>query len=157
MIIVWFLAELGNAKAQYQIGHDFLLQRNYERAERWLYRSAQKGDDSAGKAWVRLVKQLSEEWDRHSPTSLDWYHLITAHAQAGFPEAQFQRGLLDEYGQTYANMKAALIWYHKSAQSFYPPALLKLGIVYDMGLGVRRNKWLARHYFRLGGIYESYR
>ena len=159
MMVTIMWAYLGNTQAEYRLGHAYLygygVTKNYQRAEHWLLRAAQQGSDAAGKSWTRLVLSLSAQWDHQQPhhKQFDWYHIISAQAQANDRPAQFQLGLLFQYRQTYASLSQALMWYRRAAASYYPPALLKLGFVYDRGIGVRPDKWLAQHYLRLGRLY----
>jgi TPR repeat protein len=156
VIISYMFALLGDTQSQYKLGKYYWHRNNAYLANKWLYYSAQQGNTNAGRLWVKLVKTLSSQWDKQYPRALDWQNLIISKAHIGNPQAQYQLGLLYQYGQTYANMHDALIWYRKSSQSYYPAALLKLGIVYDMGIGVRPNKWLARHYYLTGEWYAHH-
>lgn len=159
MLLTLLWAHLGNTKAEYQLGYAYEygygISKNYQAAQRWLLTAAEQGSDAAGRAWSRLIMTRSQQWDQLHPRfqAYDWYHLLVAHAQQRDPAAQFQLGLLYQYGQTYASMPQALQWYRQAAASYYPPALLKLGFVYDRGLGVKANQWLARYYLRLGRQY----
>lgn len=156
---VLVLAHLGNTQAAYHLGVAYQrgdgVAQNYQKAEQWLLRAALQGSRPAAKAWTQLIKTAALQWDQQHPQNrqLDWLQLIRSKAQEDDPVAEFQLGLLYQYGQTYADMPAALYWYKRAALSFYPPALLKLGNVYDRGLGVRQNKWRAQYYLRLSREY----
>ena len=144
MIILTIVAAyLGNTQAEYRLGYAYLYGVGITR-----------NNKAAGKSWSHLVLRLSACWDQQNPSykQYDWYHLIVRKAQLNNRPAQFQLGLLLQYGQAYTLMPQALVWYHRAADGYYPPALLKLGFIYDKGLGVKPDKWRARYYLRLARL-----
>jgi len=57
-------------------------------------------------------------------------------ASSGSAEAQYELGLLFEYGRGVDQDDAtALIWYERSAAQLFPDALYRLAILYDNGWG----------------------
>lgn len=144
-------ARRGDALSQYQLGQLYWLgqgvQQDKQRGLDWLYQAAEQGDRLAQQNWVKYIIQLSQEWDRLYPQrqAYDRFRLIIAKACHNDPVASYKLGLLTEYGGLYT---LALRWYRRSATSYYPAALLRLGFLYDNGIGVIKNRWLAAYYYR---------
>ena len=70
-------------------------------------------------------------------------------ADAGFPPALFNLGLLSETGQGMPHdLSAAFKYYMRAAQLGYPPALFNVGNMYATGAGIQRDPFEAALWFR---------
>lgn len=143
-------AGLGDVVSQYQLGRLYWSQQKKEQGLNWLYHAASENNRYAQQAWAKHIIELSQLWDRQYPQQKAYnrYQLIVAKAERGDPVASYKMGLLAEYGGLYSKSQHALYWYQASSKSYYFPALLRLSFLYDNGIGVVQNHWLAAYYYR---------
>lgn len=150
--LYWYrrAAELGDVVSQYQLGQLYWSLQNKEQSLDWLYRAAGENHRLAQQAWVKHIIELSRQWDQQYPQQQSYsrYQLIMAKAHKGDPVAAYKMGLLAQYGSVYSKDQRSLYWYQASAKSYYFPALLRLSFIYDNGIGVVQNHWLAAYYYR---------
>ena len=76
---------------------------------------------------------------------------IEGAARLGYPEAEFLIGYMHERGMLAQNGKPdytnAVRWYTMSSNRGYPEALRKMGVLYEKGLGVRREAGTAVEFY----------
>jgi hypothetical protein len=73
-------------------------------------------------------------------------------AEAGSAQAQFNVGLLFQYGQGRAvDLGEAAAWYLKSADGGFDRAQYAIAEMYESGIGVKKDAVQARKWFKLAG------
>ena len=76
--------------------------------------------------------------------------LFNSLAEDGYPEAQYNLGLMHRNGQGFPqDYKEALKWYQKSAEQGFPTAQLGLGFMYDYGHGVPQDNIYAHMWYNI--------
>lgn len=78
------------------------------------------------------------------------YDQLYEFASNGSASAQYELGLLYEYGRGVNQVDtSAVYWYKKSAAQFFPNALYRLAILYDNGWGLEINRERALEFYKL--------
>jgi uncharacterized protein len=141
------LAQSGNREAQYALGaisvQGRLVEKDYERAEAWFMKSAEKGYAPAERALGLLYRA------RDQARGAMW---LQRAAQKGDAEAQFELGNAYEQGSLGTiNYSEALNWLRKSAEQGHPEAQALLGQMYEDCEGVKQNYAAAAKWYRKAG------
>lgn len=144
--------------------------RDISRATLWYEKAAVLGDTGAQLAMLRLTNSNS---NRNPRAAAYWARILAAkkipaglaalknlanldpniqwenhrqRASVGKADSQYMMGLLYENGNadTQLDLQVAFRWFQAAAQQAYPPALLKLGEYYELGIATGRNFTQAR-------------
>ncbi|HQU15214.1 MAG: hypothetical protein B7Z66_13125 [Chromatiales bacterium 21-64-14] len=142
-------AEQGDRDAQYEIGKMYRdgygVPENLERGSTWLSRAAAQGQSDA----VKLLHLMEELGQDSSLTFQQSAEVLTRHAKAGDPAAQYELGLRYESGawDVPRNADKALYWLRASARNGNRHAMTALAHIYDRGLlGVKADPRLAAYW-----------
>ena len=74
-------------------------------------------------------------------------------AQRGHVQAQYQLGVIYEYGRgVRADDRQAVAWYHKAAQQGSAAAQYRLAVLHDNGWGIPRDDAKAVHWYRRAAV-----
>ncbi len=141
-------AQLGNAKAQNQIGYRYEtgegVEKNFAKAASWYQKSASQG-------YVYAQTNLGEPYHngnglpKDQKTAAKWY--LRA-ANQGFARAQYLLAKAHETGAGVTkDVKLASDWYKKAAAQGQVSAMTSLGRMYQSGLGVERNEHEAERWY----------
>lgn len=129
-------AQAGDASAQEEVGHAYLLARDYDNAQRWLERSVKAGFPLAHYDLAHLYLAQSTE---KSATLRAIALLLSAH-KAGIAEASLMLGHLYRTGQRISpNPKQAFAFYRSAANRGLPEGAYRLGKCYLTGFGTQKN------------------
>ena len=142
-------AEKGFAESQYglalHLAHGDGVTPDPKEAYVWFRKAAMQGHAYAERA-VGLCLQDGEGVKADQAEGKKWILLAAEHGQ---PQAQWEIGC-DYYGKQpdLASDAIAARWFRKSAEQLDPRALISLGICYNIGRGVPKNKiegiaWMA--------------
>lgn len=126
-----------NPRFQYHYGRALNKMGTFEKAEKWIRKSANQGYAPAQFS-LGLMYKYGEGVAQNSKEELSWIHKA---AEQGFASAQYQLGTQYYNGdggvsQDYAK---ALEWFRKSAEQGEEDSQFQLGNMYRQGLGVRQD------------------
>lgn len=144
----WYrkLAEMENATAQYNLALFYAkgcgVPRNFDKAAEWMLKAADNGEAVA-----------INEADKYRKLSIDIEKADKDDTKAQAELAEFYMGLgssLIQYGNAENDYKKALSLAEKAEKASEPAALWVLGLAYDHGRGVNKNKNKAIEYYERG-------
>jgi TPR repeat protein len=146
-------AEDGNADAQLALGSCYILGEgvNKDKAEgmTWIRKAAAQGNADA----ANMLKRLAESVTRNESQKADGndaVKIIREKAEEGYPQAQYDLGVLYFKGECVTEDKTeAVKWLRKAAEQGYAGAQYNLGYCYGTGEGVKRDdteaiKWIRK-------------
>jgi len=88
-----------------------------------------------------VVAEDVGDWQKADTNNLSSYKQLHKLASKGSAAAQYELGLLFEYGRGVAQDDAtAAFWYEKAAAQFFTNAQYRLAILYDNGWGLKSDK-----------------
>jgi TPR repeat protein len=172
------LAEQGNAEAQNNLGAMYFkgwgVSQDDREAVRWFRLSAEQGNVEAQfnlgvmydsrltfytfghSAFLGDVVRTRTSVTKDDKEAVHWYRLA---ADQGYSKAQFNLGMMYEYGLGVAtDVKEAIRWDRLAAEQGNIDAQYRLGHIYFQGLGVPQDCKEAAHWHRLAvrqGNYDS--
>jgi TPR repeat protein len=162
----WFSsAKKGNAKAQFKLGHDYLLGvnkpkslnkeegikwwREYGKKEgiKWILKSANQGFADAQYGIGHRYYFGQDGIKKDVNESIKWFYKA---ASQGQPEAQYALGMAYEYGKRGVNKDGsqAFKWYRKAANQEHSKSQTKMGEIYSSGVYVLKDYEKAIQWYR---------
>ena len=122
--------------AQFKLGNEYLVQKDYPNAMTWFCKAADQGD-VGGQNNVGWLYQNGWGVKPDYAAALTWYRKAADH---GYATAQVNIGSLYERGlgvkQDYAE---AMIWYRKASDQGSTGAQVNVGWLYQNGWGVKQD------------------
>lgn len=155
-----FLAEQGNALAQYNLGKMYYrghgVPQDAKEAARWLQLAAEQGEAKA-QFQLGIMYYRGHGVPQNSTEEARWYRLA---AEQGHALAQYDLGFMYAHGQGVPkDYKEAVKWYRLAAEQGDTFAQYNLGMMYCKGRGVPQNNVLAHMWINLAAtnaIYGSF-
>lgn len=150
-------AEKGDCKAQFILGNCYYngygIDVDYAEALSWREKAAEAGDAQtqflvAQQYFSGIGTLIDVEKAKH------WY---TLSAENGNVEAQFELAKLLENGKDRVkkNLAGAFYWYKKAAEADDIYAILKVGQMYDAGIGIGKNIEKALYWYEKAAAKNS--
>ena len=145
------LAEAGDSEAEAWIGSLYAnvdgVEVNDSTAFKWYLRSAEGGNIQAQNN-VGAMYAMGNGIKKNLSESMVWFERA---ANAGDPNSQFNLAcLLSEStsGDTEKNLSAAAKWYRSAAENGHYPSQARLGHMYSIGQGIKKDRvqayvWLS--------------
>ena len=158
-------AEMGDARAQYNLGVSARVLQRFPEAVEWTQRAAAQGLPEA-QLHLGLLYQRGQGFPQDSNKALQQFELAAAQ---GLAEAQFMAGLMYYRGEgVKRDLVRALRWFAQAAEQGHGNAQLYVGRIYSQGEGVpadlaKGRTWLLaaakqrepEAQFRLGTLYAQ--
>lgn len=138
--------------------NDFVIAEEYFNNEEYeeafhLYKKLAKEGSVDSQVLLGWMYQNGLGINKDVDKAFSWYESA---AKLGSAEGQFY---LAKFYARKKDFSVAMDWYFKSAEKHYSPALFRLGWIFDVGRGVKRDKEKALNYYRraanLGHVFSQ--
>ena len=152
-----FLAERGNALAQYNLGKMYYrghgVPQDSKEAAKWLQLAAEHGDAKA-QFQLGVMYYRGHGVPQNSTEEAKWYRLA---AEQGHALAQYDLGFMYAHGQGVPkDYHEAVKWYRLAAEQGDTFAQYNLGMMYHKGRGVPQDNILAHMWINLAATNAQY-
>lgn len=140
-------ANLGLAKAQYDLGEEYYRSIDYEQAVQWFERAAKQGHVQAQND-LGYCHLYGKGGDTDYNKAFEW---ISKAAEQDNKYATYNMGVCYKNGWAVEqDYEKAAYWFGKSADKDYAPAFPQLGYLYANGLGVAQDYEQAFQWYKKG-------